>query len=611
MPTQQTRRTKPWQLPFGATPSAIGITFRVWAPHANSLSVKIADQAHPMNRQERGFFELFIPELSVGSDYLYVIDDKNERPDPASRHQPFGVHGPSRVVDPNAFSWNDSHWKGPQLKDYILYEIHTGTFTPEGTFEAIIPKLPHLKSLGINAITLMPVAQFPGERNWGYDGAYPYAPQDSYGGPEGLKLLIDSCHTEGIAVVMDVVYNHLGPEGNYLSEYGPYFTNKYRTAWGDAINFDDRHSDAVREYFLNNALYWINEYHVDALRLDAIQDIHDRSPTHILQEITEAIAQQERKAWTIAESNLNDTRGINPIDQGGYGIDAQWNDDFHHSIYTLITDSQHLYFSDFEGLQHVKDALEKGYVYDGKWSDFHVKTHGCSTEGCLGDQFVVFIQNHDQVANASATERLSHLATQGQHKLAAAILFCSANVPLLFMGQEWGSTSPFYYFTDHENQHLAEQVRKGYHYEYYFHAERGKDTDPQDPAIFEESKLQWDEIAESTHQPVLALYRDLIALRKQTPALSNCRMDLLQADISKEGTLLTVHRQDPSGSEVQLLCNCSHEPQLISIDQGWIPALSTDATEYGGKRNPLQNITQLNPWEALILLHAPPPHLRG
>ncbi|MGH9627530.1 MAG: alpha-amylase family glycosyl hydrolase, partial [Bryobacteraceae bacterium] len=329
-----------WELPFGAqTQSGGDVRFRVWAPGVEKMSLKIPGSKElvlPMERNAEDRFELTVPNLRPGSDYFYVLDGKRELPDPASRFQPHGGHGPSRVIDPESFRWTDDRWKGMPLEDYVLYELHTGTFTPEGTFESIIPKLPYLRETGITAVEIMPVAAFPGDRNWGYDGVAIYAPQSTYGGPEGLKRFVDACHREGLAAVLDVVYNHLGPEGNYLAEYGPYFTGSYRTPWGKALNFDGPESDEVRHYFVNNALYWLTEYHFDALRLDAVHGIFDFGAYHILAEIADEFHAQARElgrqAFLIAESDLNDVRVIRPPEKGGYDIDAQWHDDFHHSV---------------------------------------------------------------------------------------------------------------------------------------------------------------------------------------------------------------------------------------------------------------------------------------
>ena len=354
-----------WHLEFGAyAVPGDGVRFRVWAPRARMLDVRIvapAPRTVRLDRRADEVFEATVPGIGAGADYLYVIDGRTERPDPVSRWQPHGVHGPSRVVDLGAFHWTDGTWAGFPVEDYVLYELHVGTFTPEGTFEGAIAKLPYLRELGVTAVELMPVAEFPGARNWGYDGVQLYAPQSTYGGPEGLRRLVDACHHHGLAVVLDVVYNHLGPEGNCLADYGPYFSARYRTPWGEAVNFDGPLSDEVRRYFVDNARYWIAEYHVDGLRLDAVHGILDRGARHVLMELAEAVHAQAhalgRRSFVIAESNLNDVRVINPVEAGGYGVDAQWNDDFHHALHALLTGSQHGYFADFGRMDDLRKAI--------------------------------------------------------------------------------------------------------------------------------------------------------------------------------------------------------------------------------------------------------------
>src|ERR671938_771661 len=377
-------RSEAWELQFGALPLAVGSTvFRAWAPRAERLSVRVFGETartFPMKRNADDTFEAVLTGVGAGVDYMYVIDGEKEHPDPVSRWQPQGVHGPSRVLDPEEFAWSDQGWRGLPLKEFLIYELHTGTFTPEGTFEAIIGKLSHLKELGVTAVELMPVAEFPGGRNWGYDGAHLYAPQSTYGGPEGLKRLVDACHREGLAFVLDVVYNHLGPEGNYLGEYAPVFSPAYKSPWGEALNFDGEESDGVRRYFIENALYWLTEYHVDALRLDAVHSIIDNSPRHVLEELAGEFHARARElgrdAFLIAESDLNDVRVIKAPEEGGYGIDAQWSDDFHHSLHTLLTKTDRGYFADFGRLADLAQAIKKGFVYDGRPSVFRRRRQG-------------------------------------------------------------------------------------------------------------------------------------------------------------------------------------------------------------------------------------------
>lgn len=592
-----------WELEFGARPLADGSTrFRVWAPRAASLSVKIYgddERTVEMERSAGDVFEAIAPQTRAGADYRYVIDGEKERPDPVSRWQPDGVHGPSRVVDPDGFNWTDHDWTGLPLKDLIIYELHVGTFTPEGTFQAVIKKLPYLKSLGITAIEIMPVAEFPGGRNWGYDGAHLYAPQSTYGGPSGLKTLVDACHGAGLAVILDVVYNHLGPEGNYLGEYAPIFSKSYRTPWGDALNFDSAESDGVRRYFIENALYWLTEYHMDGLRLDAIHRIMDKSPRHILAEIADEFSRQAgrlgRMAWTIAESDLNDVRVIKPHAEGGYGLDAQWSDDFHHSLHAVLTGTQRGYFADFGRMENVAKAIRESFVYDGCRSEFRKRRHGTPGLKRPGEQFVVFIQNHDQIANGYWGDRLSALTTPAQQKVSAALLLSAPNLPLFFMGQEWGETAPFLYFTSHTNEDLARGVREGRKEEYasFLEAEEiGSSSmdegfaDPQAPETFERSKLNWPQLEESPHREILNFYRDLLALRHGYASLSNCDKRLTRVQYDESERWIAVERGDDTGAAALLVCNMSADARSIQLKVGrghWRLVLWSNDALYGGE----------------------------
>jgi maltooligosyltrehalose trehalohydrolase len=592
-----------WQLEFGALPQADGSTrFRVWAPKAKSLAVKIFGQEErtiSLERTEQDVFEAVALETGAGADYKFIIDDERERPDPVSRWQAQGVHGPSRIVDPNEFSWTDAEWKGLPLKELIIYELHVGTFTAEGSFQSVTEKLAHLKALGITAIEIMPVAEFPGGRNWGYDGAHLYAPQSTYGGPFGLKTLVDACHREGLAVILDVVYNHLGPEGNYLGEYAHIFSKHYRTPWGDALNFDSAHSDGVRRYFIENALYWLTEYHVDGLRLDAIHRIMDKSPRHILSEIAEEFSRQAerlgRMAWTIAESDLNDVRIIKPLEQGGYGLDAQWSDDFHHSLHAVLTGTRRGYFADFGRVEDLAKAIGKGFVYDGRRSEFRKRRHGTPSEEMPGERFVVFTQNHDQIANGYWGDRLAAFVSPAEQRVAAALLLCAPNLPLLFMGQEWGETAPFLYFTSHTDKALAEGVREGRKEEYasFLEAEEiGSSSmdegfaDPQDEETFLRSKLNWSQTEESPHREALNFYRDLIALRKEHPSLSNCDKSLTRLQYDESERWIAVERGDTSGECALIVCNMSADTRSIQLKvrRGrWRLLLWSNDAGYGGE----------------------------
>jgi len=576
---------------YGATSlGQEGVQFRVWAPNLAALAVKIdrTSSLVPMTRVGEDF-EVLVPDARPGDMYSLVLQDKTERPDPVSRSQPRGVHGPSQIVDPDSFIWSDQEWKGIPLRDYIFYELHTGTFTPDGTFDGIVSRVRSLKELGITAIELMPVAEFPGSRNWGYDGVNLYAPHSAYGGPCGLKKLVNECHREGLAVVLDLVYNHLGPEGNYLAEFGPYFTGRYGTPWGPAINFDGPGSDGVRRFFIENALYWLTEYHIDALRLDAIHGIFDFSTVHVLAELSDAFHEQAerlgRQAWLIAESDLNDVRVIRARSVGGYGMDAQWHDEFHHAVVSYMTRIQQGYLGQFGRLQDIQKSIQEGFVHDGGYSPYRGRRFGSSTRDEAGDKFVVFIQNHDQVANTARGCRLSELVSLEQYKLAVALLLCSPYLPLLFMGEEFADTSPFRYFTSHTDPMLARAVSEGRRIEFEDFALPGEFPDPQSPETFRESKINWALAGEPSHAAVLRLYRHLLALRKRWPCLGNGRKDLLHVDIDEQAHWLTLDRRDPGGSRALLLCNFGLEKRSRQIDtrqSDWQMVIWTGATTYGG-----------------------------
>ena len=590
-----------WESRFGARPRADGSTeFRVWAPLAKSLSLKLvgeSERAFPLESAGRGVFEARVEGVGAGQDYFYVIDGERERPDPVSRWQPLGVHGPSRVVSPEAFEWTDEAWRGIALKDFVIYELHTGAFTPEGTFDSIIPKLAHLKSLGVTAVELMPVAEFPGGRNWGYDGAHLYAPQSTYGGPEALKRLVDACHREGLAFILDVVYNHLGPEGNYAGEFMPLYSERHKSPWGAGLNFDGADSDGVRRYFIENALYWLTEFHVDALRLDAVHEIIDTRPRHLLEELSEEFHAQaralNRQAFLIAESDLNDVRVIKPSEEGGHGVDAQWSDDFHHSLHALLTKTVRGYFEDFGRVADLAKAVGHGFVYDGaRRSAYRKRLHGTPSVERPGEQFVVCIQNHDQIANAYWGDRLTRLLRPEQQRLAALILLCGApNVPMLFMGEEWSERAPFLYFTSHTDVELGRAVRRGRMEEYDSFVRGEGETestlggfaDPQSELTFVRSKLDWELLDKSPHAETLTFYRDALAARRAHACLSNCDKTRTRVSFDEENRRLTIERGDASGSRAALLCNLSPDAQAFTMPEGsWRLALWAGDARYGG-----------------------------
>ena len=592
---------KKWELRFGASVrSSDSIEFRVWAPNLTKVAVRVMGEnvgeqprTIPMKRSSDSEFTATVLQVSEGADYIYVLDGERERPDPVSRWQPGGVHAPSRVVDPASFRWSDQGWSGIPLRDFIIYELHTGTFTRDGTFAGVIARLPYLRDLGVTAIEIMPVAEVPGNRNWGYDGASLYASQSSYGGPTGLKKLVDACHQHGLAVVLDVVYNHLGPEGNYLPEFAPCFTDTHHTPWGKAINFDGPESDGVRRFIIDNALYWLTEYHVDALRLDAIHGIYDFGARHILDELSQAFQDQarrlQRQAWLIAESDLEDVRIINPRAKGGYAFDAQWHDDFHHALYALLTGQREGFLMDFGAVANLSKSVTEGFVFDWKYSHYRRRHYGSSSKDRPGEQFVGFIQNHDQVANTSRGKRLSSLVSSGQQKLAAVLTLSSPFLPLLFMGEEYGETAPFLYFTSFDDPGLAAAVTAGRKKELGSHYSESEFADPQAPGTFEHCKLDWSKTEVSPHAEILRLYRDLISLRRRHLSLANCRKELTEIQFNEQRKWLLMKRSDPSGSGALLVFNFSSEAQSIPVldsDHSWRLALWTGDAIYGGGSGP-------------------------
>jgi maltooligosyltrehalose trehalohydrolase len=554
-----------------------------------SLRIIGEDRNVLMTPKGEEFFTAFIKGLGSGVKYHYVLNGNQGRPDPVSRFQPDGVHGPSEVVDPALFQWEDEDWKGISLEEIILYEIHTGTFTQEGTFEGIIRLLDYLKQdLGVTAIELMPVAQFPGERNWGYDGVYLYAPQNSYGGPYGLKRLVNACHRKGLAVVLDVVYNHLGPEGNYLGDYAPYFTDRYKTPWGSAINFDGPESDHVRQFIIENALYWVTEYHMDGLRIDAIHGIFDFSAQHILYDIREAVHQQAKRLGrpihVIVESDLNDVRVINPPKQGGYGLDAQWNDDFHHCLHTLLTGERDGYYEDFGDFQQLVKALREGFVYSGQYSPYRRRRHGNPSKHLPPSKFVIFSQNHDQVGNRMRGDRLSTLVSFEALKLVAGMVLLSPNVPLLFMGEEYAEEAPFQYFVHHSDPALVEAVRKGRKDEFAAFQWEEEIPDPQDVATFLRSKLNLDLRHQGKNTLLFEFYRRLIQLRQEIPSLSSLDKRGIEIEAFEREKAILMKRRSGEDQVIGVF-NFNNKPIRIEmmIDKGdWQRIIGSTDEKWGG-----------------------------
>jgi maltooligosyltrehalose trehalohydrolase len=562
----------------GASPEGDGFTFTLWAPLRKEVSLKIIDpdgsvnRTTPMKRDAGGYFRAEISGLSSGTPYCFILDRKEERPDPASRFQPEGVHGPSMTVDIRGIPRQNHSWENPALEDYLIYELHVGTFTPGGTFEGIIERIPYLKDLGVTAVELMPVAQFPGERNWGYDGVYPYAVQRSYGGPEGLIKLIDALHEAGLAAVLDVVYNHLGPEGNYLRDFGPYFTDRYDTPWGEAVNFDGPESMGVRGFFINNALYWLFEFGFDALRLDAVHGIFDGSPVHILKEIKQAVnaCPGGTQKYLIAESDLNETCIVNPQELGGYGLDAQWNDDFHHCLHTLLTAESDGYYMDFGSTEEIAKAYSEGYVYTGQFSKFRGKEHGTPSAHVPPGKLVVHSQTHDQVGNRMIGDRLCATLPLEKLRLAAAAVILSPYIPLIFMGEEYAEKAPFQYFISHSDPSLVEAVRKGRFEEFSSFAWKGTPPDPAEEATFLRSRLDMTLTGKEPHDGILKFYKKLIELRKKHPALGPVERERMEViHIPGSRTIVVAIWDNKDGLMVlEILCFDETGPATLALPQG-------------------------------------------
>ncbi len=602
----------PWSRRCGAIGLPDGsVRWRVWAPRARQVElVRIGGRrrAVPMQREDVGYFVHTEANIAEGQRYAYRLDNGPERPDPASLWQPDGIHAPSAVLRSERFAWTDDGWRGVAREDLVFYELHVGTFTPEGTFEAIIPRLPALKELGVTAVEIMPVAQFPGRRNWGYDGVHPYAVQNSYGGPHGLQKLVDACHAAGLALFLDVVYNHLGPEGNYLHEFGPYFTDRHHTPWGRAINYDGPDSGPVREFVLDNVRLWFEAYRVDGLRLDATHAMHDAGPVHILRQIKEAAdgaaARLGRRALVVAEHLRNDVRVVRQPEQGGHGLDAQWNDDFHHAVHAFLTGERQGYYQDFGPARDLPRVLEGAFILEGGFSRYRGRPFGAPAGDVPGDRFVSYVQNHDQVGNRARGDRLTTLLSDpARLRLAASLLLLSPQLPLLFMGEEYGEERPFPFFCSFLNPRLADAVRKGRRRDYTALME-GEVPDPQDEATNASARLSWSWPDGSPRAGLRRLYQDLLAARRQWPALRDfTRRPARLLPDAEAGPVLELRR----GEAVRAFFNLSGEPQPLP-DLGAGPRellFSSEESRYSGARREGQPVAELLPYECVVF--GPPP----
>jgi maltooligosyltrehalose trehalohydrolase len=542
--------------------------FRVWATLPEKVEVQVGGKKFPMARGENNWWTAEVSSAKPGDDYGFILDGEGPFPDPRSPSQPDGVHKLSRLVDQNKFQWTDKKFQAPPLLSALIYELHVGTFTPSGTFLSVIEKLDHLVSLGATHVELMPVVEFSGKRGWGYDGVDLFAPHHALGTPDDLKKLVDACHARGLAVILDVVYNHLGPSGNYLAKFAPYFTKKFASPWGEGINFDGADSDEVRRFFCDNALMWLRDFYFDGLRLDAVHGIIDTSATHILEqmkmEVEKLSTQLGRNFVLIPESDLNDPRLLWARERGGFQLDAQWSDDFHHALHTVLTGEKTGYYSDFGKLEDLAKALRHAFVYDGKFSKHRRRTHGRSTEDLSSHRFLGYLQNHDQIGNRALGERSSQLMSLGKLKIGAALVLTSPFVPMLFQGEEWGARAPFFYFTDYQEPELANAVREGRCKEFAAFGWKPEDTaDPQARETFERSKLNWMEISRAPHAEILEWHKKLFRLRRAEPSLNDGRLDCVKTHYDERARWLVMERGD-----ISVAANFAGHPQHFPLRSG-------------------------------------------
>jgi maltooligosyltrehalose trehalohydrolase len=564
--------------------------FKVWAPLPQHVDVVVDGDSHPMSRAPGGWWTADVAAAGDGSDYGFRLDgDERLLPDPRSRWQPDGVHGRSRVYEDDRFAWTDQGWQGRELEGAVLYELHVGTFTEAGTLDAAAGRLDHLVTLGVDVVELMPVAAFPGVAGWGYDGVHLYAVHDPYGGPDALKRFVDACHGRGLAVCLDVVYNHLGPSGNYLPSFGPYFSDRHHTPWGLGVNLDDEDAGEVRRWIVDNALMWLRDYHVDALRLDAVHALADDSDEHILTQLSREVealaAEVKRPLSLVAESDLNQPATVTPVDDGGLGLTAQWCDDVHHALHTLLTGEDQGYYADFAADPYlaVATTLTGAFFHDGRFSSFRGEPWGARVDRRTtpGWRFLGYLQTHDQVGNRATGDRIGHGISVGRAQIGAALVLTSPFTPMLFMGEEWNASTPWQFFTSHEEPELADAVREGRRREFAEHGWATEDVpDPQDPATVQASTLRWSELAEPAHAAMLRWYRDLIALRRAEPDLRDPRLERVQVDYDADAEWVLVTR-----GSFRVVCNLAASAQSVPlsvVDPDSDDPLGTDSTRPGG-----------------------------
>jgi maltooligosyltrehalose trehalohydrolase len=543
----------------------------VWAPDAGQVTARVAGRPYPMRQTDGGWWAADVPELVHGVDYAFLLDDDpTPLPVPRSRWQPAGVHGPSRWYDDAAYRWADAGWRGVPLAGAVLYELHVGTFTPGRTLDSAVERLDHLVDLGVDVVELMPVAAFPGRQGWGYDGVHPYAVHEPYGGPDALKRFVDACHARGLGVCLDVVYNHLGPSGNYLPRFGPYFSDKHSTPWGAGVNLDDEGAAEVRRWIVDNAAGWLRDFHVDMLRLDAVHAMADDSPVHLLAELArevDALAVQLRRPLTlVAESDLNQPATVTPVECGGLGMTGQWSDDFHHALHTLLTGEAQGYYADFaaDPFDALARTLTGAFFHAGTPSSFRGATWGAPVDRSRvpGWRFLGYSQTHDQVGNRAVGDRLASTVSPGLARIAAALVLTAPFTPMLFMGEEWAASTPWQYFTSHEEPALAEAVRSGRRREFAGHGWAAEDVaDPQADSTLEASTLRWSEVDDGEHAAMLRWYRDLIALRRREPELSDPRLDRVAVTYDAAARWVVVTR-----GSLRVVANLADHPQLVPLD---------------------------------------------